>query len=84
MNWLEEADETLRPLPSLYLALAKAFLAGGDREAASEMLRQARWLVADQSSRVHPASLRESFLRNSRINREIQTMWETLGLSSDL
>jgi hypothetical protein len=84
LDWLEEADETLRSLPSLYLALAHAFLAGDDREAACNMLRQARRLVAGQSSRIQPASLRESFLRNSRINREIQTMWERLGLASDL
>jgi hypothetical protein len=83
LDLLREADEMLRSLPSLYLALAYAFLAGGDRGAACDMVRQARHLVADQSSRIQPASLRESFLRNSRIHRDIQTMWEALGLANE-
>jgi len=83
LDWLEEADETLRALPSLYLALSHAFVASGDRESALLMLRQARRLVDDQSSRVHPASLRQSFLGNSRINKEIQAMWERLARSNE-
>jgi hypothetical protein len=42
------------------------------------MLRQARMLVAEQSNRVHPATLRDSFLRNSRVNREIKALWDWL------
>jgi len=84
LDWLAEADEMLRALPSLYLALAHAFLAGGDQETAGDMVRRARRLVAVQSNRIQPASLRESFLRNSRNNREIQMMWETLELGSEL
>ena len=41
------------------------------------MLHQAGRLVANQASRVQPASLRDSFLRNSRVNREIRAMAET-------
>jgi tetratricopeptide (TPR) repeat protein len=78
LDRLGEADEALRSLPSLYLALAHAFVASGDQEAVRTMLRQARLLVADQSSRVHPASLRASFLRNSRVNREIKALWDWL------
>lgn len=82
LDWLEGADETLRSLPSLYLALARAFVASGDHASGRTMLDQARRLVASQSSRVQPASLRESFLSNSRVNREIQTMWEKLELEN--
>jgi hypothetical protein len=78
LDWLEKSDEALRSLPSLYLALSQAFVASGDQESARAMLRRARGLVADQSSRIHPASLRDSFLRNSRVNREIEAMWERL------
>jgi tetratricopeptide (TPR) repeat protein len=78
LDWLEKADETLRSLPSLYLALARAFVACGDQASARSMLHQADRLVADQASRVQPGSLRQSFLRNSRVNREIQAMAETL------
>jgi class 3 adenylate cyclase len=79
LDWLEQADETLRSLPSLYLALTRAFVASDDRETARAMLRQALRLVAGQSDRIHPDSLRESFLRNSRVNREIQTLADRLG-----
>jgi class 3 adenylate cyclase len=78
LDWLESADETLRSLPSLYLALARAFVASGDQGAAHTMLHRARRLVESQSRRVQPASLRGSFLRNSRVNHEIQAMWESL------
>jgi hypothetical protein len=78
LDWLENADKTLRSLPSLYLALARAFLASGDQENARSMLREARRLVANQAARVHPSSLRDSFLRNSRVNHEIQTTAERL------
>jgi len=76
LDWLERADETLRSLPSLYLALAHTFDLSGDQENARTMLREARRLVTDQASRVQPADLRQSFLRNWRINREIQAMEE--------
>ncbi len=78
LDRLEGADETLRSLPSLYLALAHAFAASGDQKAVRTMLRQARLLVAEQSNRVHPATLRDSFLRNSRVNREIKALWDWL------
>jgi hypothetical protein len=84
LDRLEEADEALRSLPSLYLALAHAFVASGDREAVGTMLRQAHLLVTSQSSRVHPPSLRESFLRNSRVNREIKALWDWLESDNDL
>jgi len=83
LDWLEEADEALRSLPSLYLALAHAFVASGDRDAVRAMLRQARLLVAFQASRVHPASLRESFMRNSRVNREIEALWDWLETGNE-
>jgi class 3 adenylate cyclase/tetratricopeptide (TPR) repeat protein len=79
LDWLERADETLRSVPSLYLALGRAFMAGGNQALARTMTSRARSLVAAQSSRVQPDSLRESFLRNSRINREIQAMGKELG-----
>jgi hypothetical protein len=47
------------------------------------MLREARRLMTNQSGRIQPSSLRESFLRNSRVNREIQAMWVRLGLSNE-
>ena len=78
LDWLEDADEALRSLPSLYLALAHTFIASGDQEAVRTMLRKAHLLVADQSSRVRPASLRESFVRNSRVNREIEALRDWL------
>jgi thioredoxin-like negative regulator of GroEL len=78
LDWLENADKTLQSLPSLYLALARAFVANDDRDNARTMLRQAGRLVANQAIRVQPASLRDSFLRNSRVNREVRAMAETL------
>ncbi len=79
LDWLEKAEEALSSLPSLYLALARTFLASGDRETARDMVRQAHRLVLNQADHVEPASLRRSFLRNPRINRVIQAMWERLG-----
>lgn len=79
LDWLENADQTLGSLPSLYLALARAFLASDDQGNARAMLHRAGRLVAAQAGRVHPTSLRESFLHNSRINREIQAMQEEFG-----
>jgi tetratricopeptide (TPR) repeat protein len=78
LDWLENAEETLSSLPSLYLALARAFIANGDQEPARAMVRQAHRLVTGHSKRMEPASLRESFLRNPRVNRLIQAMWEKL------
>jgi class 3 adenylate cyclase/tetratricopeptide (TPR) repeat protein len=79
LDWLEKADETLRSLPSLYLALGRAFMAADNQGMARTMASQARRLVAAQSGRVQPDSLRDSFLRNSRINREIQAIGKELG-----
>jgi class 3 adenylate cyclase len=79
LDWLERADETLRSLSSLYLALGRAFVAGGNQSMARTMASQARRLVTAQASRVQPQSLRDSFLRNSRVNREIQSMDKELG-----
>jgi tetratricopeptide (TPR) repeat protein len=78
LDWLENADETLQSLPSLYLALTRVFVANDDRDNARIMLRQAGRLVANQASRVQPASFRDSFLRNLRVNREIRAMAEIL------
>lgn len=83
LEWLEKADETLRSLPSVYLALARTFVAGGYRQTALAMLRWARRLVADQAGHVQPDSLRESFLRNSRVNREIQALYESTAIHAD-
>ncbi len=83
LDRLEKAEETLSSGPSLYLALARVFAASGDTEATQAMLHQARHLVDAQAARVQPASLRQSFLRNSRVNREIQAMWERFGLGGD-
>jgi hypothetical protein len=79
LDWLEQAEGTLSSGPSLYLALARAFTASGDQEIPHTMIDQARRLADTQAARVQPASLRESFLRNSRVNREIQAMWNELA-----
>lgn len=79
LDRLEETGETLSSLPAFYLALARTFLAGDDQQSAGTLLRQAHRLVTNQASRVEPSSLRQSFLRNPRVNREIQALWEKIG-----
>jgi class 3 adenylate cyclase/tetratricopeptide (TPR) repeat protein len=74
LDWLESADQTLRSLPALYLAMARAFVASGDQEMAQDMATRARRLVMTQVARLQPATLRDTFLHNSRINREIETI----------
>jgi len=76
LDRLENAEDTLRSLPSLYLALARTFAASDDQEAARAMVLRAYRLLSKQAARVEPASLRQSFLRNPRVNRMIQAMWE--------
>jgi len=79
LDWLAQAEETLSSLPTLYLALASAFTATGDRETSRAMIRHAHRLIADQANHLEPDSLRRSFLDNPRVNRLIEARWAEIG-----